>query len=421
MKRLLTAITIPLSLTAMAQQVTYNHDASKMNQFTVQEVGIGALTPAGFYQLLHNKYQRTAQQQNKMAFRTSVGINAYQQVALAEKFDSAMVSRAKIEALNMADRQVDLAWSTEQKKIENKLSDFQRNINRIMNVGGNREQINWWNLEYQKFQTAFKAIKESYMPNSQRKKQYLKIYSEIRQTNEKLIKFIVYLNSNQQTSKLLAAHYTKPDNVEHISKSALTRWRQVGWKTVPSYKPGGGTIIGPIKPPYPWIKPDFPDKPIIGPIRPPLHPIDPIKPVDPGIPIDPIKPDEPDEPLKPVNPFDKFEPVPDKPIIGPIVGPIKPLEPIEPIEPIKPIDPIALIEPDPKPLEPINPDKPNIGTGLKPINPDLIDKPLLPIQPTDQLKPAPDNGMIMTSKVRTGTSNRSKSTAFNTINNKIKS
>ena len=414
MKRLLTAITIPLSLTAMAQQVTYNHDATKMNQFTIQETGVGALTPPLYYQLTHNVYKRTAQLQNKMSFRSSVGINAYQQVDLAEKFDSAMVSRAKIEALNMADRQVDLAWSTEQKKIESKLADFQRNINRLMTVGGNRGQISLWNMEYQKFQTAIKAIKGSYMPNSQRKKQYLKIYSEIRQANDNLVKFLVYLNSNQQTGKLLAAHYTKPDNVNQISKSALTRWRQSGWKTVPSYKPGGGIIVGPV---YPW-EPVFPDKPIIGPIRPPLHPIDPIKPIDPGIPIDPIEPDEPDEPLKPVNPFDKFEPVPDKPIVGPIVGPIKPLEPIEPI---KPMDPITPIVPDPKPLEPINPDKPNIGTGLKPINPDLIDKPLLPNQPTDQLKPAPDNGMIMTSKVRTGIASRRKSALFNTINNKTKS
>ena len=38
-----------LCLCASAQSyVTYNHDAAKMNQITVQEIGAGGLTPA-FY------------------------------------------------------------------------------------------------------------------------------------------------------------------------------------------------------------------------------------------------------------------------------------------------------------------------------------------------------------------------------------
>lgn len=125
-------------MSVAAQRVTYNHDNAKMNQVTVQETGAGTLTPDLYYSILHNRYKKKAQAENKMTFRTTAGISAYQQVDDAEKIDSAMIKRAEIEALNMADRQVDLAWLAESRKIEEKMADFQRNINRIMTVGGKK-------------------------------------------------------------------------------------------------------------------------------------------------------------------------------------------------------------------------------------------------------------------------------------------
>ena len=35
--------------TAYAQYATYNHDASKMNQITVMEIGTGSLRPELYY------------------------------------------------------------------------------------------------------------------------------------------------------------------------------------------------------------------------------------------------------------------------------------------------------------------------------------------------------------------------------------
>ena len=48
------------ALSAHAQKITYNHDDAKMNQITVQETGAGSLTPSLYYQLLHNRYRKTA-------------------------------------------------------------------------------------------------------------------------------------------------------------------------------------------------------------------------------------------------------------------------------------------------------------------------------------------------------------------------
>ena len=40
-----------------AQYVTYNHDSSVMNQFTIGEIGAGSFTPDLYYDALHKSYR----------------------------------------------------------------------------------------------------------------------------------------------------------------------------------------------------------------------------------------------------------------------------------------------------------------------------------------------------------------------------
>lgn len=263
MKRIyIPVLLVAFALSAKAQKITYNHDDAKMNQITVQETGAGSLTPNLYYQVLHNRYRKTANAENKMSFRTTAGISAYQQIDDAEKLDSSFVKRAEIEALNMADRQVDLAWMAEGRKIEAGLENFQRNINRLATAGGKNAHVSLWRESYNKFTTAITAIKQSYMPNSQRKKEYLRIYKDITEANENLLRFLVQLHGRGETSRLLAASYTKPDRRGEIAKAAMNRWRGAGWSTKPNGNGGNGGngnnqwIIGPFQP----IKPDGPIK-----------------------------------------------------------------------------------------------------------------------------------------------------------------
>ena len=155
---------------AGAQYVTYNHDETKMNQVTVMETGAGSLTPALFYSLIHNKYYRTASATNKLSYRSTAGGFAYSQVGLAEKVDTSLTKRAEIEALNMADRQVDLAWNAEEAKIQKALTSFQANINRIYEAGGNASDTQVWQERLHLFQTGVSAVRDGYMPNAQRKR-----------------------------------------------------------------------------------------------------------------------------------------------------------------------------------------------------------------------------------------------------------
>ena len=228
--------------------VTYNHDDAKMNQITVQETGAGGLTPAFYYDVFHNSYQKSAAAKNKLSFRYLAGVAAWQQIEDADSIEASLKKRAEIEALNVADRQIDIAWLAEGTKLTNKLDDFQSNINRIIGAGGTFNDKERWNNYYNIFQCAIKATQDAYMPNAQRKKEYLAIYSDICKENETLIKYLVQLNSKAKTAELLSATSTRQNHNGAIATAAHNRWRDASWRVSGGNGQGGssgssGTIV----------------------------------------------------------------------------------------------------------------------------------------------------------------------------------
>ena len=220
--------------------VTYNHDEAKMNQITVQEIGSGGLTPAFYYDVFHRSYQKSAASKNKLTYRSLAGVAGWQQVEDADSVKNSLEKRAEIEALNVADRQIDLAWVAEGTKITNKLNDFQNNINRIVGAGGTFNDKERWENYYNIFQCSIKATQDAYMPNAQRKKEYLAIYADICKENETLIKFIVQLNNRSRTKELLEATSNRPKRNGAHATAAFNRWRDAGWKG----QSNGGTSAG---------------------------------------------------------------------------------------------------------------------------------------------------------------------------------
>ena len=236
MKRLILYLMTGLCMVSTtAQNVTYNHDAAKQNQFTVAEIGSGSLTPDLYYTLLHSNYRKTAAAKNKLSFRTTVGIAGYWQVDDAEKLDSAMTKRAEIEALNVADRTggaLDVAWLAEGDKLNSKMADFKKNIDRILQLGGTPGQQTVWKEYYNVFKSAIKATQEAYMPNSQRKKQYLSIYADVSRKNEELVRYFVYLANSKTTTSLLASSYERENKNAVYAAEALARWRDACWSAM---------------------------------------------------------------------------------------------------------------------------------------------------------------------------------------------
>lgn len=236
MKRilLLSAAVMGICPLIQAQSVTYGHDDAKMNQITVMEIGSGGLTPSMYYTVLHKSYKKSASSKNKLAFRTTAGLNLYAQVDDAEALDSALNKRAKIEALNVADRSggaLDLAWVAESGKLNSKMADFERNIRRVLEVGGTANEQEHWKEYYNVYQCAIKAAQNAYMPNAQRKKEYLRIYADVARKNETLILYIVRLSNARKTSELLTATGNIENHKAQIVRNALSRWRDAGWNT----------------------------------------------------------------------------------------------------------------------------------------------------------------------------------------------
>ena len=198
------------------------------------EIGSGGLTPALYYNVLHKSYKKSASSKNKLAFRTTAGLNLYAQVDDAEALDSALNKRAKIEALNVADRSggaLDLAWVAESGKLNSKMADFERNIRRVLEVGGTANEQEHWKEYYNVYQCAIKAAQNAYMPNAQRKKEYLRIYADVARKNETLILYIVRLSNARKTSELLTATGNIENHKTQIARNALSRWRDAGWST----------------------------------------------------------------------------------------------------------------------------------------------------------------------------------------------
>lgn len=226
MKWIFTTMLLVASIAANAQYVTYNHDSPKMNQITVEETGAGALKPELYYKMLHNKYRKTATVKNKLTFRTAAGAASYQQVDEAEAIDSALTSRAKIEALNVADRQVDLAWLAEKDKVESQMRRFQKNIDRITLTGGSPKEKERWDDYYRVYQCAIKATRDAYMPNAQRKKEYLQIYADVSRQNDVLVKYLVQLSNRNATKNLLSATENNSIDKRSIISNAMSRWNE---------------------------------------------------------------------------------------------------------------------------------------------------------------------------------------------------
>ncbi len=232
MKRAISAALAALLLNASmgsAQQYTYNHDPMKMNQITVMESGTGNLTPDWYYVLLHNNYQKTASVKYKTQYRALAGVNLFNQRSFAEEIDSAMSKRAFIETLNMADRiggTADLAWAAEGPKVSGKMNTFLTNINRIVATGGTIEEREYWLQYYNVYQSAIRMTQDAYMPNAQRKREYLQIYADVSRKNDLLVRYLVRINNRRRIQERLSAlaDTCKADKPTIINM-ALIRWQ----------------------------------------------------------------------------------------------------------------------------------------------------------------------------------------------------
>lgn len=214
-----------------AQSMTYNHDASKQGQILVMELGAGNLTPELYYTVTHRKYKNGAKAATsvKNTLRIAANTASIPQVEYADSIQADLEGRAKIEAANIVDRQVDLAWVTEGNKIEGKLLSFKNNINALNGKAQPEEITNWTELG-QMYDFAIKATRQAYMPNSERQKQYLAIYDEIVKSNDDLLLRVRYLTTKNQANHLVQAMSRFQHRVGENATAGYNRWRDASYE-----------------------------------------------------------------------------------------------------------------------------------------------------------------------------------------------
>ena len=229
---IISKITAALLLMAVTESViaqTYNHDASVYNQFLVGETGSGSLTPGLYYNATHSSYQKWAYLENKNLFRGQMTLVLAKEKPLAEQIDSALTYRARIEAMNVADRTpkaIDLAWHAEKAKIEKKFSIFRENINKITMMGGTSQDYREWLEIYNCLQTALKAVRDAYMPLNERKKQYLEIYHDIVLRNNQLVRYVTSLSCGKEADGLLHSKVSpRYVRLSSYTTDAMGRWK----------------------------------------------------------------------------------------------------------------------------------------------------------------------------------------------------
>ena len=223
-----TALSVSVKV-ADAQSVTYNHDASVMNQFTIGEVGIGSFTPDLYYDALHKNYRNGAMETNKQVFRTQMKLALHPEEGHAENLDSALTDRKRVEEMNIADRTpgvTDAAWLIEKEKIENKLSIFKKNIERLTLEGAPAREYQNWMERYNCINCGLQAVRDAYMPQGKRKEQYIEIYKDILLKNTEVCEYISYLRYQRAVKMDSSKVRTLPKSqFGLIARTAHGRWK----------------------------------------------------------------------------------------------------------------------------------------------------------------------------------------------------
>ena len=219
-------IMMAVTVNTFGQSMTYNHDASKMGQIQVMELGAGVLTPDLYYSITHSGYKKGAKSATsvKNTLRMAANIASMPQVEYADSIKADLEGRAKVEATNIADRQIDIAWLTEGERIQAKLRAFKSNIGSL-NGKTCSEEITVWEDLGKMYDFAIKTTKKAYMPNSERQKQYLAIYDEITTTNDNLLLRIRYLATKRQADNIVAAMTQFHHRVSENATASYNRWR----------------------------------------------------------------------------------------------------------------------------------------------------------------------------------------------------
>lgn len=218
-----------LSSQMSAQDATFIHDQSFMNQFLTAETGAsGALEPGWFY-ALHPSYRNTAAATNKGFFRTETRLAIAPQVSYSESVDTALCERAEKEAWNMIDRipggaQASVVWATERSKIDGKMDQLRQICDQILPSGGPLKAKEHYETKYKMMQMSINTMKDAYLPSGDRQKQYIQIYNDLLKIVESGNKSVAYYRALRQVRQYREKRRLQRVRIKEIAEASHLRW-----------------------------------------------------------------------------------------------------------------------------------------------------------------------------------------------------
>ena len=87
------------------------------------------------------------------------------------------------------------------------------------------DERSYWLQYYDMFQTAIRNTQDAYMPNAQRKREYLQIYADVARKNDLLLKYLVKIHQRRQIEERNEARMIPRPETQTTALAALTRWQ----------------------------------------------------------------------------------------------------------------------------------------------------------------------------------------------------
>lgn len=231
MKRIYKTIILAGAVLVSSGMMAQTQDEVVRAQFVAAETAGAALganrwDATEYYQLLHKNYQNSCYATNKLMYRELMREKLYKEEKYAENIDSALTERSREELIKISDRQpvIDVVGNMEVRKIEDKLSLFNKNINRITVEGGTVGEYRTWYERYNAINCGLQAVKSAYMPNGERTEQYHAIYKDVVRQNTELVNYIMYLRSLKLAKKQKKANAYTGIAVGSIAQNAHRAW-----------------------------------------------------------------------------------------------------------------------------------------------------------------------------------------------------
>lgn len=174
-------------LSAICQIVTGSpiSDNLKRNQIYVMEMGAGTLDDP--YYLLHNSYKKTAHETSKSKYRAeNAFISSPSQVGYADTIKTKLQYMADTAAIYIANCKLKTSWAAEQNRFASIRQEINNNLSYFSEFGGNINDYQSWQDQYEQLNYALNVANSGFIPDIERKKQYMKIYDEYVSLNRNL-------------------------------------------------------------------------------------------------------------------------------------------------------------------------------------------------------------------------------------------